>query len=98
MEGATYDYETSLLINDKVHYVIVSIKIVKYDGKECALSAIQDITESKLAQHAKELSEQTLSEAMDLAKLGHWEYNYSIEQVYFLTIRFTECFEHRSMK
>jgi PAS domain S-box-containing protein len=74
-EGDEYDFETSMLVNGKVKYAIVNIRIVNYNGSYCALSAIHDITDRKLAHDEKERSERKLSTAMQIAKLGHWEYD-----------------------
>ncbi len=82
-EGDEYDFETSIMIEDKVKYAIVYIRIINYSGKNCALSAILDITDRKLAQEANITSERKLSTAMKIAKLGHWEYDVSQKQFTF---------------
>lgn len=82
-EGDAYDFETSMLIEDKVKYAVVYIRIINYSGKNCALSAILDITDRKLAQEANITSEQKLSNALKISKLGHWEYDVAQNQFTF---------------
>jgi len=50
-------------------------KVITYEGQSADLISFHDITERKRAEDALNRSQQTLAEAMDLARLVHWEYD-----------------------
>jgi PAS domain S-box-containing protein len=58
-------------------YMAARISIIKDEKGRVRgiIGANQDITEHELAQQALKISEAQLSDAMKIAKLGHWEYD-----------------------
>ncbi len=53
----------------------ISAELVKVAGKTFVLSLINDITERKKAELALRTSQSQLATALDIAHLGHWEYD-----------------------
>ena len=68
--------ECRLLAKDEtVYWVDVHTNVIEYSGKPAVQMCLVDITERKLIEEALRHSEAQLSNAMNIAKLGYWEYD-----------------------
>jgi PAS domain S-box-containing protein len=55
--------------------VMISVELIKIDGRACMLSSFFDITARKQAEEALRKSERKLREAQEMAHLGYWDWD-----------------------
>ncbi len=68
--------ECRLLTKDgAVYWADIHTNVIEYSGKPAVQLCIVDTTERKLAEEALRHSEAQLSNAMNIAKLGYWEFD-----------------------
>ncbi|MFO7685224.1 MAG: PAS domain S-box protein, partial [Desulfobacterales bacterium] len=61
----------------------VSAKKVVWNGKPAVLSVATDVRERKRAREAQEKLQARLSQAVDMARLGYWEYDVAADRFIF---------------
>ncbi len=85
--GGSTLLEDSVRLRKDGFQVDVSIKaspILDDAGKVVGASInARNISERKIAEHALEKSEKRLSEALTIARIGYWEYEYSTDEFIF---------------
>ena len=64
-------------------YVEVSATRILYQGESATLAYLRDITERKKAEEALLISQARLSEAMNLARIVHWEVDVETDEYIF---------------
>ena len=80
-----------------VHWVEISAVLIEWQGRPATLNFLSDITERKQAEEALRTSEAQLSNAMEIARLGHWEYDV-IEDVFTFNDHFYNIFHTTAEK
>jgi diguanylate cyclase (GGDEF)-like protein/PAS domain S-box-containing protein len=61
----------------------VSSQIIEYRGRPVVLSLARDITERKQAEEELHTSQMHLVDAMDMARIAYWEFDYQTQQFNF---------------
>jgi PAS domain S-box-containing protein len=75
----------------------IHAKTIPFHGKMVRAVAVRDITERKQAEEALRTSEAQLSNAMEIAKLGYWEYDVA-EDIFTFNDHFYEIFRTTAEK
>jgi PAS domain S-box-containing protein/putative nucleotidyltransferase with HDIG domain len=97
-EGYEKPYEAVALKKDGSTFPIeICGKTISYHGKIVRVGAVRDITERKRAEEALRTSEAQLSNAMEIAKLGYWEYDVA-EDIFTFNDHFYEIFRTTAEK
>jgi PAS domain S-box-containing protein len=97
-EGYEKPYEAVALKKHGSAFPIeIHSKIIPFHGKMVRAAAVRDITERKQAEEALRTSEAQLSNAMEIAKLGYWEYDVA-EDIFTFNDHFYELFRTTAEK
>ncbi|MEM6430427.1 MAG: PAS domain S-box protein, partial [Deinococcota bacterium] len=78
--GEMHTSESSLLIDDEVHYR--ESRLVKLNDNE-VLAFVRDITDLKRAEEALRENQQFLEDAQSMGKLGGWSFDLVTEELYW---------------
>jgi PAS domain S-box-containing protein len=96
--GYEKPYEAVALKKDGSAFPIeIHSKTIPFHGKMVRAATVQDITERKRAEEALRTSEAQLSNAMEIAKLGYWEYDVA-EDIFTFNDHFYEIFRTTAEK
>ncbi|WP_430972843.1 PAS domain S-box protein [Sunxiuqinia rutila] len=78
------EYDIEILHKDgELRNLRVYRKLITWDGQPEFLTIYQDFTEQKKAQDALIQSEQSLKEAQEIARMGHWKYDLVKNETYW---------------
>jgi PAS domain S-box-containing protein len=72
-------------------YIEVSATKTTYQGESVSLAFLRDVTERKQAEETLRINRTNLSEAMDLARMVHWEVDLETDQFVFNDAFYSLC-------
>ena len=75
-EVAPYEYALITREGKRIE-AIINVKLIDYEGERAILGIVTDITDHRQAEEERAKLQAQLSNAMEMAHLGHWEYDVS---------------------